>query len=682
MATATLAGPCHFAVAGLRPSAIRQYLSCFALALLILCCPAALAQDRPVPAEIARFERLLIEGDGHLAAQRFAEALAVFESLVAHADEHESLERQLPLALARVAESSVGVGSAAKAKGLAALDRMVEIDEQFGEDERVIAWRRALQAMPNPEPQGPSAEEIARERRIAIFAVEELLDMAKVPGINDADRAQHLDAAWVYLRPMVFDPLLDDPDAWERIGRFAAEVGESGPVVDRELAGVAAEALRRVGRTDEQLRLVGRLDVLVGPAVSDRVRRLRERHMATFVAASGGDPAAQVALSELFDPEKTDWASAPVLRHPAGVVHWLEKAAEVGHIEAMNRLAVRLMSGWGVPSDQRRAVELIEQAYDASGSPWSWRLMVQAYSAGLGTDAKRDQAVYTQRRARADQGDTKAMTTVGLMFETGRSVAKDEAEAVVWYQRAADLGFADAQVRLGECYERGKGVEKDETRAVLWYRKAADQDNALGSVELARLFFRGKTIARDIDEYVRLIDRAIEQDDPLAFGIRGNDYEWVGVDEIGLNSGTFPFRKDEAEAVQWYRKGAEQGYAAIQNNLGVMYEYGRGVPKDEAEAVRGYRRAAEQGAADAAVNRGVMYMSGRGVAQDNTEAVRWYSMAADKGNAKAQNNLGAMYMSGRGVQKNEAEAIRLWKLAARQGQENAQQNLRARGESW
>ena len=47
------------------------------------------------------------------------------------------------------------------------------------------------------------------------------------------------------------------------------------------------------------------------------------------------------------------------------------------------------------------------------------------------------------------------------------------------------------------------------------------------------------------------------------------------------------------------RARAEQGDAAAQNSLGVMYDQGRGVPQDDVEAVRWYRRAAAQGLASA-----------------------------------------------------------------------------------
>jgi len=133
--------------------------------------------------------------------------------------------------------------------------------------------------------------------------------------------------------------------------------------------------------------------------------------------------------------------------------------------------------------------------------------------------------------------------------------------------------------------------------------------------------------------------------------------------------------KDEVEAVKWYRKAADQGYAAAQFNLGLMYEYGRGVAKDEVEAVKWYRKAADQGYAAAQFNLGFMYKYGRGVAKDEVEAVKWYRKAADQGNAAAQSNLGLMYANGQGVVKDEIEGYKWFLLAGAQGNEKAKKNI-------
>ena len=54
-------------------------------------------------------------------------------------------------------------------------------------------------------------------------------------------------------------------------------------------------------------------------------------------------------------------------------------------------------------------------------------------------------------------------------------------------------------------------------------------------------------------------------------------------------SGNYP------EAVKWFQKAAEQGYAEAQNNLGVCYMNGIGVSKNNDEAVKWFRQAARQG---------------------------------------------------------------------------------------
>ena len=87
-------------------------------------------------------------------------------------------------------------------------------------------------------------------------------------------------------------------------------------------------------------------------------------------------------------------------------------------------------------------------------------------------------------------------------------------------------------------------------------------------------------------------------------------------------------------------QAAEQGFAAAQYNLGVMYDNGQGVRQDDAQAVQWYRKAAEQGACPSQVNLGLMYEQGQGVRQDYAEAFRWYRKAAEQGLVQAQNQFG------------------------------------------
>jgi uncharacterized protein len=86
--------------------------------------------------------------------------------------------------------------------------------------------------------------------------------------------------------------------------------------------------------------------------------------------------------------------------------------------------------------------------------------------------------------------------------------------------------------------------------------------------------------------------------------------------------------QDFGEAINWYRKAAEKGFAPAESNLGLMYETGKGVAQDYAQAADWYRRAAEQGLPIVQHNLGNLYSNGRGVPQDRVRAYLWLSLAA------------------------------------------------------
>jgi uncharacterized membrane protein YedE/YeeE len=54
----------------------------------------------------------------------------------------------------------------------------------------------------------------------------------------------------------------------------------------------------------------------------------------------------------------------------------------------------------------------------------------------------------------------------------------------VWYRRAALQGYAEAQFALGLLYEEGHGVTRDEREALAWYRKAADQGHPIAKEKI------------------------------------------------------------------------------------------------------------------------------------------------------------------------------------------------------
>ena len=203
-------------------------------------------------------------------------------------------------------------------------------------------------------------------------------------------------------------------------------------------------------------------------------------------------------------------------------------------------------------------------------------------------------------------------------------------------------------------------------RDVETLKKYANDKNPSVYLEIGILYLEGERVKQNDAEAVKWFRKAAEQGDVEAQTILGACYySGSGVEQ------------DYAKAVEWCRKAAEQGLAAAQNMLGDCYYYGNGVEQDYAKAVEWYRKAAEQGLAIAQGNLGYCYYYGNGVEQDYAKAVEWYRKAAEQGLAIAQGNLGYCYYYGNGVEQDYAKALEWYRKAAEQGDVEAQTILGA-----
>lgn len=122
-------------------------------------------------------------------------------------------------------------------------------------------------------------------------------------------------------------------------------------------------------------------------------------------------------------------------------------------------------------------------------------------------------------------------------------------------------------------------------------------------------------------------------------------------------------------ALELVRPMAEKGDARAQSLLGVMYDFGNGVPKDRSRAVELYRKAAEQGFGEAE-----FYLAEK--TQNPAEAAGWYLKAAEHGFVQAMGKLATRYESvGAGLPYDKAKATYWWRQAAEGGDTGAQWRL-------
>ena len=174
-------------------------------------------------------------------------------------------------------------------------------------------------------------------------------------------------------------------------------------------------------------------------------------------------------------------------------------------------------------------------------------------------------------------------------------------------------------------------------------------------------FFQGDTLAEDRDEPspVRYTHHLYKRAGLVFAAMHGsqgalsrlvNEYTY-GADKV---------EKDVERAKVWLNIGAEQGDISSLYNLGVQLSGER----NEREAVLYFRRAAEMGFAGSQNNYGWHLYKGNGVKQNKAEAVYWIVRAAEQGEPFAYGSLCEIYGAGDVFARNDIEAMKWCRLAA------------------
>lgn len=73
------------------------------------------------------------------------------------------------------------------------------------------------------------------------------------------------------------------------------------------------------------------------------------------------------------------------------------------------------------------------------------------------------------------------------MYDIGRGITQDNAEAARWYKRAAAQGSASAQYNLGVMHTNGEGVIQDYVQAHMWFNLSAASGDKYSAKERGKL---------------------------------------------------------------------------------------------------------------------------------------------------------------------------------------------------
>ncbi|KAG0261028.1 hypothetical protein DFQ27_003170, partial [Actinomortierella ambigua] len=291
-----------------------------------------------------------------------------------------------------------------------------------------------------------------------------------------------------------------------------------------------------------------------------------------------------------------------------------------GDHEAQNRVADLLLNGIGVPKSESEAFMWFQRAADG-GIAYAQASLALLYVQGRGVEKNNDEALRWVTMAVA-QGCPTGQALLGWMHENGLGgVERDDLMAEQLYRKAADQGSSTAQCSLGWMYLHGRGVEQSDNRAVEWFRKAAEQEDPRAESALGMLSFFGDGLRENEEQAAALCRKSGENGDyhgrfylglmhELGIGLAQDDEQaklffYLAADrgrKPGMShiswisrSGRRREAKSRAEIAALYIKGANEGIAAAQFGLGVLYDKGRGVERSKAQALAWYTKAAEQG---------------------------------------------------------------------------------------
>ena len=220
---------------------------------------------------------------------------------------------------------------------------------------------------------------------------------------------------------------------------------------------------------------------------------------------------------------------------------------------------------------------------------------------------------------------------LGWMYQQGKIVPQNDAEAIKWFNKAAARNDADAQNNLGVAYHLGKGVPQNDVVAAQWYLKSAEQGNVTAQNNLSYAYFNGQGVAQNYNEAIVWIRKSAEQGNPVG--------QYVLAQAFHNGTGV---PQNEIEAFKWLQLAAEHEEVDAQYTLGMMYHTGQGVIKDDVEAVKWFRKAAYNGSSDGQYMLGFAYYAGKVGPANNVEAKKWFLKSAAQGNSSAKEMLNVL----------------------------------------
>ena len=235
--------------------------------------------------------------------------------------------------------------------------------------------------------------------------------------------------------------------------------------------------------------------------------------------------------------------------------------------------------------DYKSAISLFNTACDQGNPAGCFGVGVMfMYGAGVQSDTQKAIKYYQKGCA---GGDPTACANLGMIYDEAPNMGNNKQKAAEMYMTGCAGGDIEACNNTGWAYANGSGVPKDINKALQYYRFACDAGSQLGCYNLGLLNNAG-----------------------TAYGINGANLHPVDMNFVACNAGDVVgcanlgwiysqglegAPRNYGLAAQYFNTACIGGVASSCNNLGVLYEEGRGITRNAGQALELYSLACESG---------------------------------------------------------------------------------------
>lgn len=250
----------------------------------------------------------------------------------------------------------------------------------------------------------------------------------------------------------------------------------------------------------------------------------------------------------------------------------------------------------------------------------------------------------------ADGGD------IFAQYELARYFHEDSGNVEKYLKLAADKNYFLAAYKLGKMYYFGRnGVSEDNKQARKYFELAAkSRQHEHAMFYLGDIYWYGLDVTVDkkkaVEFYKKVYGRGSSSDKMINH--IANFY--------------YDVEKNPAEAIKWWRIGAEKNYSMCLMHLGIQYRYGVNAEKNWSEAVKYFERAIATGASSGFSEQhlgNIYWEGGNGITADKKKSAAFYKQAYERGKSSDDsiNNIANFYDD---VEKNSSEAVKWWRIGA------------------